>query len=383
MKTPSIQQWTRWFRARFPTPIPRAFVLTRGYILVVFIAVPLLVSHESKGYRELSVDKRGSVVVALRQSVATADALAYASIAENGYDKEKFDSKGHNWGYFPVYPLAISLFRADFYLVGTIVSNLFFLGGLSLLFAVSRMFGLDDGKAGLAVLYATIYPTSYFFSMPFTESLFFCVTLLSVYLAMKDWWWLAGVVGAVSSATRITGVLLIVLLGILYLQRRGKTIKSDALSLLLVPLGLLIFMTYSWRVTGNPFGVIQAQAASGRSTSPIFFLSPMIDFIVHPRAFAGWSFQPLAFAIAVLVFFCVYQLARWKDWALATYSLLSVVLPLSTGTLTSMPRYMMVVFPAYIVLAKLKCQQAIIFAFTVVFALLTVLCALHYTFAVA
>ena len=363
-------------------PVFRTFILTRGFILIIFIAVPFLVSHESNGFREFSVDKSDSVVAALRQTVATADARSYQSIAVSGYDKQRFDNQAQNWGFFPVYPLLVSVFHADFYLAGTVVSNLLFLASLALLFFVSKMFGLDDGKAGLAVLYAAIYPTSYFFSMPFTESLFLCVTLLSVYLALNDRWWLAGVAGAVASATRITGVLLFVLLGVLYLQRRGKTIKGDALSLLLVPLGLVAFMTYIWQVTGNPFAVIQAQAASGRSTSPIFFLRPMITFIIHPRAFAGWGFEPLAIAIVVLVFFCTYMLVKWKEWALAAYSFLSVVLPLSTGTLTSIPRYMMVVFPIYIVLARVKGQQAITFTFTVLLGLLTVLCALHYTFAV-
>ena len=371
------------FTRQLRGPVFRTFILTRGFILIIFIAVPLLVSHESNGYRELSVDKSLGVIAGLRQTLVTGDALSYESIAKTGYDKQRFDNKAHNWGFFPVYPLLVSVFHADFYLVGMVVSNVLFLVSLGLLFLVSKMFGLDEDKANLAVLFAAIYPTSYFFSMPFTESLFFCTTLLSVYLALKDRWWLAGVAGAVASATRITGVLLFVLLGILYFQRRGKLIKSDALSLLLVPLGLVTFMAYIWRVTGNPFAVIQAQAASGRSTSPIFFLRPMISFIVHPRAFAGWGFEPLAFAVAALVFFCAFLLARWKEWALAAYSFLSVVLPLSTGTLTSIPRYMMVVFPIYIVLAKLKGQQAITFAFTVLLALLTVLCALHYTFAVA
>jgi Gpi18-like mannosyltransferase len=363
-------------------PVLRAFILSRAFILIIFIAVPLLVSHESNGFRELSVDKNGSVTASLRQTVATADARIYASIAERGYDKQAFDKTEHNWAFFPVYPLIVSLFHADFYLAGTVVSNLFFLAALGLLFVVSNMFGLDQDKAGLAVLYAATYPTSYFFSMPFTESLFFCLTLLSVYLALKDWWWLAGAAGAIASATRITGVLLFVLLSILYIQRRGKLIKSDALSLFLVPLGLVAFMVYIWRVTGNPLGVIQAHAAFGRSATPGIFLSPLIGFILHPRAFAGWGFEPLAFAMAILGLFCAYILARWKEWALSAYSLLSVLVPLSTGTLLSIPRLMMVVFPIYIVLAKLRGRQVITFAFTTLLALLTVFCALHYTFAV-
>ncbi len=200
------------FTGRLWAPVFSIFILTRGFILIVFVAIPLLVPHESNGLRELSVDKGIGVVAALRQTVTIADARAYESIVERGYDQQRFDSDAHNWGFFPVYPLFVSLFHLDFYLVGVVVSNVFFLAGLALLFFISKMFGLDEGKAALAVLYAAIYPTSYFFSMPFTESLFFCVTLLSVYLALKDRWWLAGFAGALASATRVTGVLLIVLL---------------------------------------------------------------------------------------------------------------------------------------------------------------------------
>lgn len=339
----------------------------------MFLVVPFLSSQQTDGHRELSINKNIGMVAALRESVATADAHSYEKIATNGYN-------ALNAGFFPAYPLLVSLFHTEFYITGTIISNLLFLACLVLLFRLATSSGLSVEESRAAVLYLTIFPVSYFFSMPFTESLFLCLTLGSVLAAKKDYWWLAGLLGYLSTATRITGILILPCLAIIYWKR--KRIQINVLSLALVPLGLLSFMFYVWRITGNLFGVISAQGASGRNTSGEFFLLPLIGFILHPKGFSGWDFEPLSFVIAVLVLLCVCILSKWREWPLAAYCLLSVAMPLSTGTLTSIPRYISVAFPIYFVLAKIGHEKTITFAFTTLLALLTVLCALHYTFAV-
>lgn len=354
------------------------FILTRAFVLLAFIIVPFLNSHQVGYWRELSVNKDVGVSEALRYTVTVADAIHYQALAEHGY----LATEPH-WGFFPVYPFLVSLFHADYYLTGILLSNAFFFGAILLLFYVSREFGLSEEQSTRSVWYLAIFPASYFFSAPMTESVFLCVTLLAVYLALKDQWWLAGLAGAVSSATRVTGVLLIVLLSLLYLERRKWKMGLDGLSLLLVPLGLAAFMVYAWIATGSPLAFIQAQALYSRNTSGVFFLRPLIDFVLHPRGFEGWQFAPLSFAVAVLVFFCIYKLARQKEWALAAYSFVCILVPLSTGILTSIPRYMAVVFPIYLVLARLEYDRVITYVFTALFVLLTALFALHYNFAMA
>lgn len=349
----------------------KAFVLTRGFVLLVFIAVPFLTSHNSGDYREMTINKSVGIVGAWRQSVAIADARNYESIT-HGYNSQTV-------GFFPLYPLIVSPFP-DFYIVGTIISNLLFLGCLILLFYLAQSFGLNLEQSQLTVWYLAIFPVSYFFSMPFTESLFLCLTLGCVLAAKKDYWWLAGLFGCLSTATRITGILILPCLAILYWQR--KRIQINVLSLALVPVGLIVFMAYIWRLTSDPLGVIHVQGVSGRNTSGEFPLLPLIKTVIHPTAFNGWDFTPLSFAVAIFVLVCVVILAKQKEWAIASYSFLSVMVPLSTGTLTSIPRYMSVVFPIYFVLARAGHRQVISFVLTALFVLMTLLCALHYTFAV-
>jgi hypothetical protein len=350
---------------------------------MVFVAVPLVQSKDAGAYRELSLSKNTSVIEGLRQTVATADATLYASIAEEGYDRQQFDDKQHNWATFPAYPLLVSLFRTDFFLTGVLVSNAFFLGGLLLLVPISKMFGWNDEQAIAGAFYLAIYPTSYFFSMPLTESMFLFVSLLSIWLALKNQWWLAGLAGAIASGTRMSGVLLVAPLLILYLQRRRNSIRADILALLLVPVGLLAFMVFLWRVTGNPLALTESYSAYGRGGGFTFFLWPLIEFVIHPRGFAGWQFVPTGFCLTLLAFFCVYRLVRWKEWALAAYGFLSLFLPLTSGTLAGIPRYIMVIFPVCMVLARSRYPRVLTFLFLTLFALMTLFCALHYTFAVA
>jgi len=357
------------------------FVLTRGFILLTFITIPFMVPQQVGEYQMVSVNKEMTVRSALIQSVATADAKWYANIGEQGYRNQSYDKTIMHYGFFPLYPFLIRILHGDFYLTGLVVSNLLFLVCLISLYKTAQLFGLDEKEAISAVFYLSIFPASYFFSMPLTESLFLCLTLGSVYAAKLDRWWLAGFIGALSTATRVTGILLFPLLIVLYWQE--KRIRYDALGILLVPLGLIAFMSYVWMISGDPFNVIHSQSVTGRNTNAVFFLKPLINLILHPTVFSGWGCDPLSFAIAVFVLFCVYYLAREKQWALALYCLLSVAMPLSTDSLMSVPRYMAVVYPIYLVLAKIGYERVVTLISVALLAWLTLLCALHYTFAVA
>ena len=199
--------------------------------------------------------------------------------------------------------------------------------------------------------------------MPVSDPLFLLLTVASFLAAKRGVWWLAGLMGALAAATRVTGVLLLPALLILYWQQNGG-FKFDwkMLFLLLIPAGLLAFMIYLHFITGNAGAFADIQRTWGRN--PGFFLQPLWNYITNPLVVTDrWDFRLLNFICAVLTFACGFVLVKWREWALAFYTFASVIVPLSSLELQSMGRYTMVVFPLFIVLAvagsRLRIDQTI------------------------
>ena len=82
-----------------------------------------------------------------------------------------------------------------------------------------------------------------------------------------------------------------------------------------------------------------------------------------------------------------FVLLKRRQYALATYTLLTVLVALSSALLQSQARYAMVVFPVYITLAiagrRPKFDQVIRTIFLVLLALMSVLFAAHFTLALS
>ena len=64
---------------------------------------------------------------------------------------------------------------------------------------------------------------SFFFSAVYTESLFLALSAGCFYLARRERWVWAGVLGGLAAATRSIGVLLVVPLAVLYLQELTRS----------------------------------------------------------------------------------------------------------------------------------------------------------------
>jgi hypothetical protein len=217
------------------------------------------------------------------------------------------------------------------------------------------------------------------------------LTVASFYFGKSERWWLAGLCGAFASATRTTGVLLLPALAVLYWEMYRplpniRALRKDGLALLLIPTGLLAFMIYLHRVTGNALAFKGAMAAWGRKAG--FFFSPLVEYLSHPgEILAHWDFRLWNFVAVVIALACGIALLKRRQFALATYALLAVLVALSSALLQSQARYAMVVFPVYLVLGTLgrrrTFDQLIRVLFLVLFALMTALFAAHFTVALS
>ena len=194
------------------------------------------------------------------------DGYHYARIAHHGYGD--VGDPGIS-AFFPMYPLIMRIvgwpFGAetinDFQIVGVIVGWLLFLISTVV---IATMF-LDYFGENLARTMTLIWlfsPYAFFLAAAYTEGLFFIeVGLCFIFLRRKMFWW-AALAAAFASATRLTGVALVLPVVIVTWRNREKLASIAAYCFIAVN-GLLAYMLHTLMVRDDPFAFLNAQAGWG------------------------------------------------------------------------------------------------------------------------
>ena len=330
-----------------------AFLVSRGVFFALTIAgsqVTVLRQVPGAVWQtqiELSGDR---LMPELSRIMLAGDAWAYRSIALEGYI-DRGPGSVPNYPFFPLYPLLVRTFAVTGSPIvdGTLLSNGCFLAALALLGLVARRSGLEPDDAERAMVYLAFFPTSYFCSMPMTESLFLALSLGSILAALHGRWAIAGGIGGAAALTRLPGLLLFVPLGVLFVTTRDRS-RWNAIWLCCVPLGTATFMAYLYYLTGDPLKFVHVQGQFGRR--PSSFWEPLLEYVFMPESVAKpWNPVALNFAFAMLLLICATVLLARKQWAFGGYTLASALLPLSSGSLMGLGRFTVVVFPLYLWLA--------------------------------
>jgi len=332
------------------------FLLSRLLIALILTAVPLIaqVPVERWGKDDsVAIKLSGSSVAdGLGRLAIGNDSAWYYSIAHDGYERRPFDtSRQANWAFFPLHPLmwkSAAALSGEWIWSGIVLSNLLFLAALSLLWLLARRITDSARLADHAALFAAFWPTSYFAMLPHTEALFFALVTASFLAAWTQRWWLAGLLGFFAGATRLNGLFLAPAFFMRWLN--GERRFADLLKLAPIAGGLAAFMLYLWSATGNPLAFKDIQIAWGRELHAPWIA--LIDYLHHPlRIIAPWNPKLLHFSATVLALCSA--VACWKrGWReLAVFTVLTLLAPLLTGTLTSITRYAGVAPGVYLALA--------------------------------
>jgi hypothetical protein len=311
----------------------------------------------------------------------------YHGIARNGY---RFVEGGRsNLAFFPIYPLLMRSVARPFgnlayhyYFAGIAISWVSFVVAMVLLYRVARL-DLSERAAGLAVAYAAVFPFAFFYGVVYSESLFLMLMLAAVYGFRTRRWLLGGVAGALATATRVNGAMMLPALALMAWQgtradRRDR--RFAAAGVLLAGAGIVLYSAYVYRLTGSwlewyssltrwnyaPWtdaGSVFARLVRAMLTRPYAFLTQ--DHAAPYDLLNGGA--GLAFIVATPFI--------WKKFGPA-YGLLvalNLALPVSSGQFEGLGRYCAVLFPAFIWLASCS-SLAVQTSVTAVFGMLYVLC---------
>lgn len=203
---------------------------------------------------------------------ARQDSAWYFSIAHEGYRFSKEEQS--NVSFLPLYPVLMKygyellkpitpnlILYHRYLLSGTLISIISIFLATIILYKLLRL-DADSKTAFLAIFLLLIFPTSYFFTAIYTESLFLFLAVCTFYFARKNQFVLAGLAGFFAALTRPVGIFLFIPVVIELISKKKELSQKifilNSISLMLIPLGLVTFMYYLNQKFNNSFLFLEA-----------------------------------------------------------------------------------------------------------------------------
>jgi hypothetical protein len=174
--------------------------------------------------------------------------------------------------FFPLYPLLVSIVARvgiGAVLAGFLISLVATVVALRLVWKLTDLeFGSRwPGAATLAVFATALFPMGFFLTADYPQSLFLACSVGAMWMACRNRWGMAGVLGGLGAAASPLGFIMIVPLGLMYLRNNRWRLRPNVLWLVLVPAGFAAYMVWLGLNGFDPFSVISAEKIWLRETT--------------------------------------------------------------------------------------------------------------------
>lgn len=284
------------------------------------------------------------------------DGRHYLSLAEHGYSNRGDDI--FLLVFFPLYPWLIrplGLLLHNYLAGGLLISLIAAILSGYWLQRLLQQRGFDEDTIFRALMFFSCLPGAIYTVLPYTEALFLALSLGCFVAAERHHWLRAGLAGALASATRTTGVLLLPAL-VAQLLRSPERRSLRPLWLLLIPLGLVVYLLLNWQVSGAPLTFMRLQAEHWNQTL-IPPWTQVIDtvkaiFSLEPGRHRFVYFEARLFALVAGLVLLIGGLRQKLPVSWQLYAWLSFALFFCAREAISLPRYLYGLFPIYVVLAN-------------------------------
>ncbi|MBI4174029.1 MAG: glycosyltransferase family 39 protein [Candidatus Aenigmarchaeota archaeon] len=341
------------------------FIIAKIFVIAIAVSIQFIVPAEITHTQKISDN-------VFLNPFAQYDSTAYLDIAKNGYNGQFADGVG-NYHWYPLYPLLIRIFSfIGFDLAAFLIANIASILAVMVLYLLVRD-ELGKRNAYKTAFYTLLFPTAYYFTMMYTESLFLLLSLCTFYFAKKGNFLAAGVFGFLTSLTRIQGILLFVPVVIIYLRSVGfeyrkhfsitniRKIKPNSLFLLLIPAGFLAFMLYDLLAFGDAFIQLKSASVFGRHLTPPWegFVHA-INAMVNDTTLINLSYHIYNLFITISFIGLIYVCWKKLKPEYTAYYLLTMIVLLLGPNLFGMSRYMLIVFPAFMALSTIDQKNKLI-----------------------
>lgn len=285
------------------------------------------------------------------------DACWYLKIATHGYEPGE-----HAVAFFPLFPGAVRLVGSlpgiPYAVAGMFVSlAAFVVAAAGLVRLVESSHGIAVGRWTAVLL--SVFPAAFFLLAPFTEALFLASAVWSLLLARERRWPLALLAAAMAGLARPQGVLLAIPLA-WEAWSSMRSSESPALRTILVPAAAVVapvvafagFVAVGSAVTGETTFDAQSLWGGTEFRPPWVVVAASVAWIVERGdALQAINLGALVGAAALLLVGAgrmplTYSLYAWPP-------LLLIATRLQPTPLTSTTRFILVLFPVFIVAAMI------------------------------
>ncbi len=330
--------------------IVRLFVFWRlGLLLVTFLGSRIfpLVANESPG----AIGSTTGKVFDYWLSWAQWDGGNYLSIAALGYQSLQY------FAFAPLFPLLAKILRFVFLgnilVAGLVISNISFIAFLLLFHSFLKQ-NYSKSIANSTVVTFLTFPTAFFTVAYYSESLFMLFSIIFFIFLTKQNFIKSAIIVILASLTRFIGIFLIISLFYAYLVRikfKPSKINKTFVGLFISFLGVVIFSIMTKMAGGHFLQFLLSQSFWQRQ--PQDPISTLFSYI--------WSFVTLQhrppndyfdFAISVAFIGLLIWGIRKIPSSLWIFSALAILIPASSGTLSSVPRYALASLGTFVIMGK-------------------------------
>lgn len=292
------------------------------------------------------------------------DAGWYRDIADRGYWAFPRTGTGP-MAFFPTYPLAMraaKLIVGSSILAGVVVTVA--AGALTAgLFALWLRARMAPKAAWCALMLFLLYPFAYYlYGAIYADAVFIAAAIGSFLLLERGHPWLSGLVGALATAARPVGFILVIALVLRAIELRGgwRRVPWRDAGVLLAAAGIGAFVLYGWVRWGEPLAFVEAQ--KGWEQRPglqtwlkVQFWEDVRDFR-SPLAWCVFVSHPI---LTVAGLALVPRVVRRFGWSYGSFALLGLgISALSTKNFFGMSRYVLSAFPCFAVAGELLAERA-------------------------
>lgn len=327
-------------------------LLQRTFYLNISIKIALFITAYVVGY---SIAKYNVPIMNFIYLVFNKwDAVNFLYLSQYGYTD--IGPKRVLLAYFPLYPALVNIFK---YIFQTYMASALFVNFVCSIFAgfyIQKLALLDYDKefAKRVLYYFYLFPVAYFLFVPYTEALYLSLIIPAFYYMRTKKWFLSSLLISLSTATRIQGLgLLPVILIEMYLNRKELKLKN-LLSLLILPLGFLVYLFINYYISKNPFEFLKIQRETffHNQILPTTFIYETVKEIVtaplneNRIVYFEAKLVSIIFAITTLI-----SSFKWMRFSYQFFAWSQLIILMTDSWSISMPRYVFSIFPIYFILA--------------------------------
>ena len=347
-----------------------AVLIAIGWILAILLVRLFVVSTmHQPGNQEVQPVIAGSL-----QGIVKWDGGYYLGIAQNGYDLSS-----PNPAFYPLFPFAIRILHSigfGWILAGVVINAVAVIFAAQGLYRLTEIITKKKKIAALTVFAWLAFPSAHFLAAYYTEAVFTALAVWSLVFLLRNKYLPAILFAGLASGSRMIGIVLGAVIFYHYVATKSWRDEKQRWWVLAIPLsftGIGLYWLWLYRQTGvlPPafFNQMYDTYWPYMGFEPNIFATFWGGFLAIMKAWrsSSWIDEWVSDIFTKIHFFAswvIIALSAIFAWRkklpneLVIYSTLMALLLILTGNFISHSRYILPVFPVFILIAMWLDKQA-------------------------